>query len=247
MQSPGLQDRPDFPFYDGRPVGLSGLQWLVVLVSVALAFWLLVAPWTRPPHPWGMWVPVLLFCSVPLVALALVAGRDWMALFRRVRGRDVLLMVGIAALNLVVTLLIGLLLSGLDHGSSNPAFKSMGEADTATRVMAFAAMVPQLLGEELLTILPLLALLWWLHTRMKLQRRTALMLAWVLSAIPFALVHLPTYQWDLVQCLVIIGSARLVLSLAYLFSRNLWVSTGAHVLNDWTLFGAGLVLGSLPH
>ena len=243
MHSPGSQDRRDFPFYAGTPVSLSGLQWLLVLASVALAFWLLVAPWTRPPQPWGMWIPVLLFCLVPLGALALVAGRAWTALFHRLSGRDLLLMVGIAALNLVVTLLVGLLLSGLDYGSANPAFKSMGEADTATRVMAFAAMVPQLLGEELLTILPLLALLWWLHTRMKLPRRTALVLAWLLSAIPFALVHLPTYQWDLVQCLVIIGTARLVLSLAYLFSRNLWVSTGAHVLNDWTLFGFALLMG----
>ena len=243
MHSPGSQDRPDFPFYTGTPVSLSGPQWLLVLASVASAFWLLVAPWARPPHPWGMWIPVLLFCGVPLGALALVAGRHWTALFHRLRGRDLLLMVGIAALNLVVTLLIGLLLSGLDHASANPAFKSMGEADTATRVMAFAAMVPQLLGEELLTILPFLALLWWLHTRMKLQRRTTVVLAWLLSAIPFALLHLPTYQWDLLQCLAIIGSARLVLSLAYLFSRNLWVSTGAHVLNDWALFGFALLMG----
>ena len=64
---------------------------------------------------------------------------------------------------------------------------------------------------------------------------------------PAALAHLPTYQWDLVQCLAIIGSARLVLSLAYLFSRNLGVSTGADVLNDWTLFGISLILVSLPH
>ncbi len=247
MPPTGSQDRPDFPFYDNRPIGLSGPQWLLVLAGVALAFWLLVAPWTRPAPAWGMWIPALLFCTVPLAALAVVAGRHWTALFHRLRGRDLLMMVGIAALNLLVTVLIGLLLNGLDHGSANPAFKSIAEADTATRVMAFAAMVPQLLGEELLTILPLLALLWWLHTRMKLRKRTAVVLAWLLSAIPFALAHLPTYQWDLVQCLAIIGSARLVLSLAYLFSRNLWVSTGAHVLNDWTLFGISLMLGSLPH
>lgn len=247
MHLSGSQDRPDFPFYAGKPVGLSGPQWLVVLASIALAFWLLVAPWTRPPHPWDMWLPALLFCSVPLVALALVAGGRWKALFHRVRGRDVLLMVGIAALNLVVTMLVGAVVTGLHHGSANPVFQSLGNADTVTRVMAFAAMVPQLLGEELLTILPFLALLWALHTRLRMKRRTALLLAWVLSAIPFALLHLPTYHWDLMQCLVIIGTARLVLSLAYLFSRNLWVSTGAHVLNDWALFGAGLLLGSLPH
>ncbi len=247
MHPSGIQDPLDFPFYAGRPVSLSGLQWLVVLAGVALAFWLLVSPWTRPAHPWGLWVPVLLFCLVPLGALALVAGRAWTALFRRVRGRDILLMVGIAALNLVVTLLVGLVVTGLHHGSANPAFQTLSDADTVTRTLTFAAMVPQLLGEELLTILPFLALLWWLHARVKVQRRTAVVLAWLLSAIPFALVHLPTYQWDLVQCLVIIGTARLVLTLAYLFSRNLWVSTGAHVLNDWALFGLGLVLGSLPH
>jgi uncharacterized protein len=245
MHTSPSQDRPDFPFYSGMPVALSGRQWLVVLAGVALAFYLLTAPWTRLPQPWGTWVPALLFCGVPLGALALVAGRHWTALFHRVRGRDVLLMVGIALLNLLVTMLVGALVAGLHHASANPMFQSLGEADGTMRAMTFAAMVPQLLGEELLTILPFLALLWWLHARMHVRRRTAVIVAWLLSALPFALVHLPTYDWDLLQCLAIIGTARLVLSLGYLFSRNLWVSTGAHVLNDWTLFGAGLWMASL--
>ena len=247
MNPSGKQDRPDFPFYAGRPVRLSGTQWCVVLAGVALAFGLLIAPWTHLALPWGMWVPALLFCSIPLGALALVAGRGWTALFHRLHARDLLLMVGITALNLAVTALVGLLFISLHHASANPLFHSLNEEDAATRVMVFAAMVPQLLGEELLTILPFLALLSWLHGRMKLQRRTAVILAWLLSAIPFALAHLPTYEWNLLQCLVIIGTARLVLTLGYLFSRNLWVSTGAHVLNDWTMFGFAVVAGSLAH
>lgn len=245
MRSPSPQDRRDFPFYAGAPVGLSGLQWLVVLAGVVLAFYFLTASWARPSPPWGMWIPALLFCTVPLATLALVAGRYWTALFRRPTGRDLLMMIGIAVLNLVVTLLVGALVTGLHHGSSNPLFQKLGEADTTTRALAFAAMVPQLLGEELLTLLPFLALLWCLATCLKVQRRTAVVLAWILSTIPFALAHLPTYHWDLMQCLLIIGSARLVLSLGYLFSRNLWVSTGAHVINDWTLFAAGLWMASL--
>ncbi|KRG70581.1 CPBP family intramembrane glutamic endopeptidase [Pseudoxanthomonas dokdonensis] len=245
MLPPRPQNRSDFPFYAGMPVSLSGRQWLVVLAGVVLAFYLLTAPWTHPLSPWGRWLPALLFCTVPLVALSLVAGRHWTAPFHRLTGRDALLMFGIAVLNMVVTLPLGALVNGLHHGSVNPLFQSMGQADATTRWMTFAAMVPQLLGEELLTILPFLALLWCLATRLKLQRRTSVVLAWILSAIPFALVHLPTYQWDLMQCLLTIGSARLVLSLAYIFSRNLWVSTGAHVINDWTLFGAGLWMASL--
>lgn len=42
-------------------------------------------------------------------------------------------------------------------------------------------------------------------------------------------------------CFVIIGSARLIPSLAYLKTKNIWVSTGAHVINDWTMFAIALL------
>ena len=232
--------RPDFPYYAGTPVLLGGWQWLFVLASLALAFWLLTTPLLPHPQGVGLLLRPLLFCTVPLLALAWVAGPAWKALFRKVRGKDVMLMFGIAALNLLVTVLVALLVSSAIHSSANPAFGTLAQADDATRLTAFVAMVPQLLGEELFTLLPFLACLWLLHTKLKASRRTALVLAWVLSAVPFALVHLPTYGWNVLQCLVIIGTARLVLTLAYLLTRNLWVSTGAHVLNDWALFGFGL-------
>ena len=237
--------RPDFPFYAGTPVLLVGWQWLVVLASLVLAFWLLTTPLLPHPQGLGMLLRPMLFCTVPLLALAWVAGPAWKALFRKVHAKDVMLMFGIAALNLMVTLLVGLLFANAMHASANPMFGSLSAADGPTRLIAFAAMVPQLLGEELFTILPFLACLWLLHTKLKTSRRTAVLLAWLLSAVPFALVHLPTYQWNVVQCLLVIGTARLVLSLAYIFSRNLWVSTGAHVLNDWALFGLGLFAAAM--
>jgi len=51
----------------------------------------------------------------------------------------------------------------------------------------------------------------------------------------FGALHLPTYDWNFAQCFIIIGTARLVLSLAYIKTKNLWVSAGAHILNDWFL------------
>ena len=47
--------------------------------------------------------------------------------------------------------------------------------------------------------------------------------------------------------LLCLDGKRLRVTQVYLFSRNLWVSTGAHLLNDWALFGLALLLGSLPH
>ncbi|KQQ82490.1 hypothetical protein ASF73_19560 [Xanthomonas sp. Leaf131] len=232
--------QPDFPFYNREPIPLSALQWLLILGALCMAFALLVMPWPSHDSILGRWGHVLLFCLVPLGAMALIDRRAVAALFHRLRVRDGVWMIAIAVLNLVVTIAVALAFSGLHHASSNPLFAQLGSADASTRITAFAMMVPQLLGEELLTILPFLALLQWLTARMRLRRRYAVLCAWLLSALPFALAHLPTYHWDLLQCLVIIGTARLVLSLAYVVTRNLWVSTGAHVLNDWALFAFAL-------
>ncbi|WP_448120928.1 CPBP family glutamic-type intramembrane protease [Xanthomonas arboricola] len=229
--------RHDFPFYNRQPIPISALQWLLILSALCIAFVLLIMPWPSSDSVTGSWVHALLFCLVPLGAMALISGRAVTALFHRLHVRDALWMIAIAVLNLVISIMVALAFSGLHQASSNPMFAQLGSADVSTRVMAFGMMVPQLLGEELLTILPLLALLQWLTTRMRMRRSYAVLCAWLLSALPFALAHLPTYQWDLLQCLVIIGTARLVLSLAYVVTRNLWVSTGAHLLNDWALFG----------
>jgi hypothetical protein len=61
----------------------------------------------------------------------------------------------------------------------------------------------------------------------------------------FAAAHLPTYGWNVVQTLSGVGVARLILTLPYIMTRNLWVSSGAHVLNDWTMFSASLLRASM--
>jgi len=65
--------------------------------------------------------------------------------------------------------------------------------------------------------------------------------AWLITAVLFGLMHLPTYGWNLVQCVAVIGSARLVLTLPWILTKNIWVSTGAHIVNDWLLFAMGLL------
>lgn len=127
---------------------------------------------------------------------------------------------------------------------TNAAVASLTELDTTARVLFFLRSVPQLLGEEVLTILPFLAVLDLAHRRLGLSRFAALIAAWLLSSILFGLVHLPSYYWNLLQCLVVIGSARLVLLLPYMLTKNTLVSTGAHVLNDWTIFGV-VVMASM--
>lgn len=106
--------------------------------------------------------------------------------------------------------------------------------------------IPQLIGEELFGILPFLAVLWFCVTRMSLSRRAGIIVGLLVSALVFGAAHLPTYDWNWGQALLGVGSARVLLTLAYIATRNLWVSAGAHVLNDWTGFIFAFTAGHAP-
>ena len=242
LEDPGR----DFPFYNGAPVGLSAWQWLFVMAAVVAGFAVLVAPIPWPAGPLGAMIPAALVPLIPLVALAQVAPGHWKTLFGKVGGRELRLMLGFALLNIVVSMSVGAIVRALADVTPNAATAQLGGMDTAGRIAFFAKTVPQLFGEEVVTLLPFLAVLALLSSRFGVGRKGAIVGAWLISSLLFGLIHLPTYDWNWVQCIVIIGTARLVLTLPWILTKNIWVSTGAHIINDWLLFtlsllGAGLV------
>jgi membrane protease YdiL (CAAX protease family) len=228
----------DFPYYKGVPVRISGPQWLCVIAAVAVAFLALVLPIPWPGGAFAPLIPAILFAAIPLAALARVAPGHWKAIFGRVGGRELRLMLGFALLNIVVSMSVGGIVRAFTEVTPNAAAEMLSGMDATGRVLFFAKTIPQLFGEELVTILPFLALLYLLVNRFGVGRRSAVIGAWLISAFVFGLIHLPTYDWNLIQCVVIIGAARLMLTLPYILTKNIWVSTGAHIINDWLLLGA---------
>lgn len=235
----------DFPFYNGMPVPLSGGQWVFVMAAVGVAFLVLVLPIPWPGGPVGALMPAVLFPVLPLAALAQVAPGHWHRLFGPVRARELKLMLGFALLNIVVTLTVGGLVSAVTEVAPNAAIEQLRDMGTWERVAFFAKTLPQLLGEELVTVLPFLALMAVLPRWTGVGRRGAIVAAWLVSSVLFGLIHLPTYDWNWLQCIAIIGTARLVLTLPWILTKNLWVSTGAHIVNDWLLFSATLLAAGL--
>ena len=116
----------------------------------------------------------------------------------------------------------------------------VGTASGADQVLFFLWSAVQLLGEEIFTILIFLGAMAGLNHVM--SRKLALCLAALVAAIIFGLVHLPTYQGNLIQGVTLIP-IRIVLLIPFIITRNIWTSTGAHVLNDWTTFGMAAVAG----
>jgi uncharacterized protein len=225
----------DFPYYADNPPTISSVGWLLVLAGTVAGFAALVTPLPFEDGILSGWLRAAAFVGLPLLALMKAARGRWKAIFRRVGLRDVMLMFGFAILNILVSMSVGALLKTFGTVTSNAGVAGAAGLEGAQLASYFAKVGLQLLGEELLTILPFLALLWYLHARAGLGRNAAVLAAWLLSAIAFGLLHLPTYDWNVVQCLVVIGSARLVLTWAYVWTKNIWVSTGAHIINDWTL------------
>ena len=141
-------------------------------------------------------------------------------------------MVLFALLNIAVTMAVGATVKFTLGAASNPAIATASSLAPRDLALFLSKTAIQLVGEEVLTILPFLALLQVLISRCGLGRAAGVFWAWLVSAFLFGLIHLPTYDWDFAQCLIIIGTARLVLSLAYIKTKNLWISSGAHILND---------------
>lgn len=82
--------KPDFPFYNGRPIPFEGRDWLLLMGSLAVALAVLtLLPLRHFPQDI---VPALLFLAIPLLALRHVAGPHWTALFRPVGLREIGLM-----------------------------------------------------------------------------------------------------------------------------------------------------------
>ena len=235
----------DFPYYNGSPASISGIKWLFVLVMVAVGFLVLGAPLPLFDGDWGQFIPAILFFAMPLAALAVVTPKHWTAIFRKVGGRDIMWMAVFAVINLLVSLGAAAVVTGIFGTTTNPAVSALTTMTAAGRILFYLRTIPQLFGEELLTVLPFLALLTLFSARMALSRKTSIVWASLVAALVFGLAHLPTYGWNIQQSVLVIGLARLILLLPYIKTKNIWVSTGAHILNDWALFtvtilGAGL-------
>lgn len=67
-------------------------------------------------------------------------------------------------------------------------------------------------------------------------------IAAIIVFLVFAGVHLPTYQWNVPQAFIGLVPVRIALLLPYIMTKNLWVSSGTHILNDWVIFGLPMLL-----
>lgn len=235
-------DGQDFPYYDGDPVEVATWKWLVIVLACAAGFMALLF---YPAHnDVQSLVPRLLFPAIPLAVFIAFTGTYWTAIFRKLKAADYLAMVVFWLLNLAVSAVVGLIVAVVFGANANPATDGLAGGGPGGLIAFYAGTGVQLFGEEIFTILPFLAIMYLLFSKAKLSRKSSIIIAWLVTAAWFGAAHLPTYGWNFAQAFLIIGAARLVLTLAYIRTKNILVSTGAHILNDWSTFAIALITAS---
>lgn len=229
------QNNVDFPFYNGKPTTVATWKWIVAWFGTFLGF--LALSFYPANNNVESIIPRILFMGIPLVVFACLTRPYWKTIFKKPRRKDYGYMVLFAVLNMVLTpILAGLVLVLGFSTSGNAAAEGLAGASIGELAAFYIGTGIQLLGEELLVIIPFLATLSTLHLKFGVSRKKAILWAWFVSAMWFGAIHFPTYQWNVVQALVVIGGARIALTLAFIRTKNIWVSAGAHILNDWVLF-----------
>jgi membrane protease YdiL (CAAX protease family) len=234
----------DFPFYDGKPVAIGVAGWLVLHGALLFAF-LALTQFPAVGFPFTF-IPALLFLSIPLVTLWFLVGPASCTLFRPVGFKELGLMLAFGIATLVGSIVVAFALSLVGSLAPNPRVVLMSPMSGYALAAELAPTLLQLVGEEMLGIVPFLAVLWLCFSRWHLARSTSIAIALGVSALIFGAAHLPTYDWHWAQALIGIGSARVILTLAYIATKNLWVSAGAHIVNDWTGFLISFSLGHAP-
>jgi hypothetical protein len=192
-----------------------------------------------PAHALGAAV----FTAVPLLALYRIGPGLWRTLLRRPRLKDVFWVIAFLVLTLVVVFGAAAVMSAFAPVVPNKVVDVDLSGPDATTWLAVWISI-QLVGEELVTILPLLAVMQFSYARHR-SRRRALLWGWVISSLVFALLHLPAYQWNLLQVVMVILPLRMALSVPYLVTRNLWVSYAVHLAYDAILLTLAIAVRSM--
>lgn len=233
------RDDRDFPYYNGRPVEIPTWRWLLIIVGCVAGF---VALTTIPAaNNVESLLSRSLFTVIMLAVFILLTGRYWSAIFKKPTGADWLAMLVYGILTMVVSFILGAAVRVIFGATGNTAADGLASGGAPELVAFYVGTAIQLLGEELFSVLPFLAVLYFLYSKARLSRKSSIVIAWLVVAVWFGAAHLPTYGWNVAQALLVIGGARLVLTLAFIRTKNIWVSTGAHIINDWVGFTFVLV------
>lgn len=125
------------------------------------------------------------------------------------------------------------------QGSANPIFDVL--TDENVKRFIVSTMI-QFIAEEIIFIIPFLFVINKLRTKNEKLKTLAAILV---SSVIFGAMHLTTYNFNILQAVLVISIIRTGLSISYVLSKNLTVTYLVHMIYDWVLIGIYLTAGQM--
>jgi membrane protease YdiL (CAAX protease family) len=175
-------------------------------------------------------LPGIIYLLLNIAGLEWASKDNWKLLFKKVTWKDVWLALGAAIVAIVLALILGAILGTSGH--ANPS-ASMDHDLLGFLVNQFETIF-QLMGEEFLAIVPFLAFVS-LGKYLKWNQTLITVLAVILSSILFGMAHAWAYG-GLLAGIQATFVARIILTLTFVKTKNIWVSYFTHYLYDFSIF-----------
>lgn len=145
----------------------------------------------------------------------------------------------------VISISTGIISTYILH--ETPATNSIKEQFNGSILDSFLMLfktIFMLAGEEILVILPLIIFVSLLIHKTKISQSKAIIIATIITAIIFGAIHLPTYQWNIFQCFLVVALTRIPFTIVSLKSDSIIAGIIGHIAFDWIIF-SGMIISQL--
>lgn len=259
------KDNQDFPFYNDLPIFLTWPKWTAWLLLTLLSFFIFSGLIFEPlikllhlkqhlniatTHPIATKLIeltiLILTLAIIFITYSRVTQNRWSALFKSPTKKEILFsaMTGLGGI-ILFFFYEEFILKNLLHLNmlTDTALETKHPGQTGIGLLKFIEIIIQLIAEEMLAIVPFLFILAICYKLFSLQRKTSIIIAWILSSLIFGLYHLPSYNWHIAQVILAIAVSRIILTIPYLRYKNIWASYICHLCWDLIPLLAALFSG----
>lgn len=204
----------DFPFYNNNP-HLSTTKWGILLVGLLITFTLIMGPWEFP-------LKRFTYFLIPFLSFGIATNWKFNTICKKFKKKDISLILIIIILSFIYSILISSLLTPLGVTSAvNPVRSQLHN-------LSFWIVFPfQIFGEEL-TKLIMLILTLFVSYKITNKRKLSIIIATLICAIIFGLLHLPAYQ-NIIVSILTVGIGDIIIIYGYLKTKNILIPFTAHL------------------
>ena len=219
----------DIPFLNGIPE-LTTSKIAALVIGFLIAF---ITPFVVPLEGFQI-QKALIVCFATLIPIIYALKGNLSMILRVPQVKDIkIIILGVIVFMILAAIINFILTGGIANTAKN------GSMNGSPTVLLIRLLI-QLVGEELLKIMPLMLVV--AFTYKSLGRKTAIIVAIIISQLLFALVHIPAYGFDLRFLILAIGVGSCILPITYIHTKNVAVPYFIHLIND--LIGFAVMLGT---